>query len=141
MSHPGLLGGFDHFLRLSFHAWPSRWSSPELRELFLMLRNPLLKGTDSLLGGTTEIRRLRYHPLCIANMVRRLHRPLRHLLRIAIDVLTEGLGSVATLRKVGKVADAADHVRDAEKVAERAVEAADHVRDVQDRAVRARPHD
>ncbi len=36
---------------------------------------------------------------------------------VAIDVLTEGLGTVATLRKVGKVADAADHVRDAEKVA------------------------
>ena len=50
---------------------------------------------------------------------------------VAIDVLTEGLGSVATLRKVGKVADAADHVRDAEKVAERAVEAADHVRDAE----------
>jgi hypothetical protein len=31
---------------------------------------------------------------------------------VAIDVLTEGIGSVATLRKVGKVADAADHVRD-----------------------------
>jgi hypothetical protein len=34
---------------------------------------------------------------------------------VAIDVLTEGIGSVATLRKVGKVAEAADHVRDAEK--------------------------
>ena len=50
---------------------------------------------------------------------------------VAIDVLTDGLGSVATLRKVGKVAEAADHVRDAEKVAERAVEAADHVRDAE----------
>jgi hypothetical protein len=39
---------------------------------------------------------------------------------VAIDVLTEGIGSVATLRKVGKVAEAADHVRDAEKVADRA---------------------
>ncbi len=49
---------------------------------------------------------------------------------VAIDVLTEGIGSVATLRKVGKVADAADHVRDAEKVVERAagrVEEAVHV--------------
>jgi hypothetical protein len=34
---------------------------------------------------------------------------------VAIDVLTEGLGSVALLRKVEKVADAADHVRDAER--------------------------
>jgi acyl-CoA reductase-like NAD-dependent aldehyde dehydrogenase len=39
---------------------------------------------------------------------------------VAIDVLTEGIGTVATLRKVGKVAEAADHVRDAEKVVERA---------------------
>jgi hypothetical protein len=38
---------------------------------------------------------------------------------VAIDVLTEGIGSVATLRKVGKVAEAADHVRDAEKVVEK----------------------
>ncbi len=40
---------------------------------------------------------------------------------VAIDVLTEGIGSVATLRKVEKVAEAADHVRDAEKVIDRAV--------------------
>ena len=43
---------------------------------------------------------------------------------VAIDVLTEGIGSVATLRKVEKVADAADHVRDAEKAA-RAVDKAE----------------
>jgi hypothetical protein len=48
---------------------------------------------------------------------------------VAIDVLTEGIGTVATLRKVGKVADAADHVRDTEKVVERAAHTADHVRD------------
>jgi hypothetical protein len=41
---------------------------------------------------------------------------------VAIDVLTDGIGAVATLRKVGKVADAADHVRDAEKVVERAAQ-------------------
>jgi hypothetical protein len=41
---------------------------------------------------------------------------------VAIDVLTEGIGSVATLRKVGKVADAADHVRDAEKAVEKTAE-------------------
>jgi hypothetical protein len=38
---------------------------------------------------------------------------------VAIDVLTEGIGSVATLRKVGKVAEAADHVRDAERVVQK----------------------
>ncbi len=36
---------------------------------------------------------------------------------VAIDVLTDGIGSVAMLRKVERVADAADHVRDAERVA------------------------
>jgi hypothetical protein len=45
---------------------------------------------------------------------------------VAIDVLTEGIGSVATLRKVGKVAEAADHVRDAEKVADRAAHNESH---------------
>ncbi|MBL9044183.1 MAG: hypothetical protein JNM83_21420 [Myxococcales bacterium] len=44
---------------------------------------------------------------------------------VAIDVLTDGLGSVATLRKVEKVAEAADHVRDAEKVVERAAHVLD----------------
>jgi 5-methylcytosine-specific restriction endonuclease McrA len=39
---------------------------------------------------------------------------------VAIDVVTDGLGTVATLRKVEKVAEAADHVRDAEKVIDRA---------------------
>jgi hypothetical protein len=45
---------------------------------------------------------------------------------VAIDVLTEGIGSVATLRKVGKVAEAADHVRDAEKVVEKAAHNESH---------------
>jgi guanyl-specific ribonuclease Sa len=36
---------------------------------------------------------------------------------VAIDVVTDGLGTVATLRKVEKAAEAADHVRDAERVA------------------------
>ncbi len=48
---------------------------------------------------------------------------------VAIDVLTEGIGSVATLRKVGKVAEAADHARDAEKVAERTARVVDHSQD------------
>jgi hypothetical protein len=48
---------------------------------------------------------------------------------VAIDVLTEGIGTVATLRKVGKVAEAADHVRDAEKVVERAAHAVDRADD------------
>jgi hypothetical protein len=38
---------------------------------------------------------------------------------VAIDVLTDGIGTVATLRKVGKVAEAADHVRDAERVVQK----------------------
>ena len=36
---------------------------------------------------------------------------------------------MATLRKVGKVADAADHVRDAEKVVEKTAQAAEKVED------------
>jgi len=39
----------------------------------------------------------------------------------AIGVLTEGLGTLGTLRKIERTADAADHVRDAERVLERAV--------------------
>jgi len=46
---------------------------------------------------------------------------------VAIDVLTDGLGSVALLRKVEKVAEAADHVRDAEKVVEKAAQTAEKV--------------
>ncbi len=38
---------------------------------------------------------------------------------VAIDVLTDGIGAVATLRKVGKVAEAADHARDAERVVQK----------------------
>ena len=34
---------------------------------------------------------------------------------VAIDVLTDGIGSIASLRKAEKVAAAADHLRDAEK--------------------------
>jgi hypothetical protein len=46
----------------------------------------------------------------------------------AINVLTDGLG---TLRKIEKAAEVADHFRDVEKGAEQAAHAAEHLRDVE----------
>ena len=46
----------------------------------------------------------------------------------AINVLTDGLG---TLRKIEKAAEVADHFRDFEKGAEQAAHAAEHLRDVE----------
>ena len=51
----------------------------------------------------------------------------------AINVLTDGLG---TLRKIEKAAEVADHFHDVEKGAERAAHAAEHLRDVE-RGLRA----
>ena len=45
----------------------------------------------------------------------------------AMGVLTEGLGTLGTLRKIERTAEAADHVRDAEKVVEKAAHATERV--------------
>ena len=57
----------------------------------------------------------------------------------AINVLTDGLG---TLRKIEKAAEVADHFRDLEKGAEQAAHAAEHLRDVErvSEAVHHKPH-
>ncbi len=45
----------------------------------------------------------------------------------AMGVLTEVLGTIGTLRKIERTAEAADHVRDAEKVVEKAAHATERV--------------
>jgi hypothetical protein len=45
---------------------------------------------------------------------------------VAIAVATDGLGNLATLRKAEKVADVAEHVRDAEKIAQKSARVVSH---------------
>ena len=47
----------------------------------------------------------------------------------AMGVLTEGIGTLVTLRKLERTAEAADHVRDAEKVVEKTAKVGNHLDD------------